>query len=715
MGATVAATDPELLRQFHAACAAAGAEPALVLLRGKLAFQKGWPLLRPSLDEAIEHLRASHENSVGVQPASLGFVALDCDEGDGPRAAVDIVGDAVACSTPSSSGLPNKGHVWIRCDDPHAVGNWKFRLQDPIDGEARGEMRTAGGQVRLNDRSMAILAERLFVDGPSLPPDAFRAMRTATSEASGEYELTEADRDGHEAPWAAQGQPIPERLRALLELDGHDDRSRAFWAACGAMHSMGLSLEAALETLAATPCAERYEREGRLEAQARHAWTTFSAERARRLDEDFPAEARTGPVDAAPDDAEDLSPRAVMSRWVFVADAMKFIRRADLKQFKPEQWNSINADLDPEHNLVMRVYKGKTPVRRYESLAYVPSAPEELPRSTYNIWRPSGVEPREGDVSVMEDHLEYLFPDATERGHVLDFMHFVCVRPDVKVMFAPLIQGAQGTGKTALGVLLKRIIGAANVSEPSPDELKERWTKWQEGASLAIVEELMTNGRLELANKLKPVITNDSLRIEDKGAPLYSIPNHLNLLCFTNHKNAVRLEAGDRRWMVLFSPAEPRDEAYYRRLWRFIEGRDGPAAWLHRLAGHEPRLNPKGRAPMTEAKAEMRIASMTDIEATVAEWMASRTGPMRNDLFRFEDAWGELDWRSRPSKASLGMALKAAGCVQHSRQTNPGLPSIVLWSCCDHERWGSAGAAERTRAWMGMKGLESIDDFNEMV
>ncbi|MDF2231586.1 bifunctional DNA primase/polymerase [Albimonas sp. CAU 1670] len=426
--------------------------------------------------------------------------------------------------------------------------------------------------------------------------------------------------------------------------------------------------------------------------------------------------------DAADDFDDDLevdlgaeapkSPKDHMAEWVFVADAMRFVRREDLKQFKPDQWNSLYASLDPEHNLVSRVYKGKTPVRRFEAMAYVPAAKEVLGKSTYNLWRPSGVASREGDVSVMEGHLEYLFPDPVERGHVLDFMHFVCCRPELKVMFAPLIQGQQGTGKTALGVLLKRIIGAANVAEPSPDELRERWTKWQEGASLAIVEELMTNGRLELANKLKPVITNETLRIEDKGAPLYSIPNHLNMMCFTNHKNAMRLEEGDRRWLVIFSPAEPREASYYERLWSFIESKDGPAAWKHRLERHAPKLNPKGRAPMTTAKAEMREASMNEVESTVAEWMASRTGPLRHDLFRFEDAWAALPASTRPHKSALKLALQAAGCERHTRQTNPSLPAVMLWSVQDHDKWKEAGAADRTRAWMDMQGIATKEEFD---
>lgn len=425
------------------------------------------------------------------------------------------------------------------------------------------------------------------------------------------------------------------------------------------------------------------------------------------------------PQDDFGDDLEETSaasasksPKDRMAEWVFVADAMRFIRRRDLKQYKPEQWNSLHANLDPERNLVSRVYKGKTPVERFESMAYIPSAGEIIGNSTYNLWRPSSVTAKEGDVSVMEEHLEYLFPDPVERGYVMDFMHFVCCRPEIKMMFSPLIEGKQGTGKTALGVLMKRIIGAANVAEPSPDELRDKWTKWQEGASLAVVEELMTNGRLELANKLKPVITNETLRIEDKGAPLYSIPNHLNMMCFTNHKNAMRLEEGDRRWLVIFSPAEPRDPDYYERLWDFIESKEGPAAWKYRLEQHKPKLNPKARAPLTAAKVEMREASMTDVESTVAEWFASKTGPLRHELFRFEDVWGELDKSMRPHKATLAMALKAAGCVQHNRQNNANLPQIILWSVKDHDKWAEVGPAKRTRAWMKMKGFESKEDFD---
>lgn len=703
------------LRRLTDAAKARGHEPVFVLLRDKKAFQKDWPNLKVSASEALQHIAKDPEkNAVGIQPASIGCVVFDCDEGEGPEAAFEALkyerGDVVACVTPSSSGKPNKGHVWVRCDDPASVRNWKFSIEDPLEGEASGELRSTG-QVRLNPVSVALIADHLLSDeiGQEMAVSDFASYRTSSV---AEIDVGFDRQAGRE--------PTADELSALADrLDGPDEgpRFEHLYALAGDLKCAGISFDAVLDLLSQRApgwLAEDGDDDGKfaggeLERHLVLAWSKLSAyvEPSDDFDDDlFDDEEPKGRED-------DLSPSGIMRKWVFVADAMKFIRKDDLKQFKPEQWNSLYASLQPEKNLVQSVYKGKTPVKRYEALAYVPGKGEVIGKKAYNIWRPSSIEPVEGDVSVIERHMELMFPDPVERRHVMDFMHFVCVKPETKLQFALLIQGAQGTGKTALGMLMKRIIGAVNVVEPSQDELRERWSKWQEGASLALVEELMMEGRLALANKLKPVITNETLRIEDKGAPLYSIPNHLNLMCFTNHKNAVRLEEGDRRWLVLFSPMEPEDDAYYDRLFRFIEG-PGPARWLHRLREHKPELNPNGRAPDTAAKAEMREASLTDIETTVHEWMASGTGPMYDDLFRFEEAWAELRV-ARANKAALTSALKSAGCVKHPRFTNPGLPNVSLWSCRNHDRWADAGPKVRAKAWMDMHGLDDMQQFKALM
>lgn len=172
----------DFLRRFQVACDDELLEPAFVLLRGKMAFQKGWKELRPSLEEAIEHLERSPDHNVGIQPASLGCVVLDCDEGDGPEAAAEAAGEALVCVAPSSSGNPKKGHVWIRCTGAGSVGNGKFRVEDAIGSIAEGDLRSSGGQVMLTDGALAMLAERLPNGGHRWTPDDFRGIARSTSQ-----------------------------------------------------------------------------------------------------------------------------------------------------------------------------------------------------------------------------------------------------------------------------------------------------------------------------------------------------------------------------------------------------------------------------------------------------------------------------------------------------------------------------------------------------
>lgn len=243
-------TDPALLRAFVEAADSEFLAPALVLLRDKQAFKRAWPELRPELDEAIRHVRKDpSRNAVGVQPASLGCVVLDCDEGDGPDAAAEIVrerhGDVIVCVTPSTSGRADRGHVWVRCSAPEAVGNWKFRLDDESGVDTvDGDMRSSGGQVRLTDEALRRLTEALATidDIEEAPVEAFREMRTSTA--------TEVDVDFDRT----DGRDVNDDDLALLadRLDGPDGAGPRFghlFAIVADLKRSGVSFDAALELL----------------------------------------------------------------------------------------------------------------------------------------------------------------------------------------------------------------------------------------------------------------------------------------------------------------------------------------------------------------------------------------------------------------------------------------------------------------------------------
>ncbi len=403
-------------------------------------------------------------------------------------------------------------------------------------------------------------------------------------------------------------------------------------------------------------------------------------------------------------------PNDLSKQFVWVADAERFVRRSDTKKFNEKQFKSLYQSDWKGGDIVRAVWDAKLPIPRLESLVYIPGQPE-FPQSTYagcyNLWRPSSIVAEPGDVQVFLDHMDYLFPDPNELSYVLDYLALLVAKPDTKINFSLLVRGGQGTGKSWIGKMIAKIIGERNVSRPMNSEIISPYTDWQEGAQLAIIEELMAFGRTEVANKLKPVITDDFLRIREIYGKPYSIPNHLNLMCFTNHADALPIESGDRRWLVVFSDAKPRDQEYYKTLFDFLEG-PGPAAVKDWLSNRKVDLNPKGVAPNTIGKEAMRMRSQGEAEQFLNELFDEHEAPFDFPLVRFEDIVNavpnSIQNRSRSLRNRVTRWLEdTVGAQRHNKYSKSGdssRPNWVLWSTQDHDHWAHMGPAGRIDAYM---------------
>lgn len=421
-------------------------------------------------------------------------------------------------------------------------------------------------------------------------------------------------------------------------------------------------------------------------------------------EEDFADE----PVDED-DQAYDALTQLCLS-WVWIAGPLCFIHRETLMKYDRLQWESLYAGYWTEKGTIVNaVWKSKLNVRKFESLVYRPDE-SEFPNDSksYNIWRASGIEGVQGDVSWFTLHMEYMFPNEDDRDIVLDYLSLLVQQPSVKIHFALLIRGRQGTGKSAIGLLMRKIIGDGNTVEPNNDALSSQFTDWQEGKQLVIIHEMMMRGRVDVANHLKPVITEDRLRIEAKYLRAYTIENYLNLLCFTNHADAVHLEAEDRRWCVVHSPALPKDEAYYANLFSHINSPEGPAAVKFFLQERILKLNPKGRAPTTNAKEDMRELSMSDAEHFLLDRLEDNSYPFDFDLVRFEDVAGALTNAIQDREISCKSPRLAAkkflkaNAIQLSHNKKSGSDEGMnyrLWIIRNHFHWEEMGPTARAEAY----------------
>ncbi|HEV2517150.1 MAG TPA: primase-helicase family protein [Devosia sp.] len=403
--------------------------------------------------------------------------------------------------------------------------------------------------------------------------------------------------------------------------------------------------------------------------------------------------------------------RDTLDAWIWASEPTAFVRRSDHKIWNEKQWGSHYAHLNPKGSISSLALR-KGLVEKFETLVYEPGG-EQVIGTGFNLWKPAGLTPVEGDVQWFIDHVHYLFPGDDQAAElVLDYMALLVTPPWPKILFALLIHSlVHGTGKSLLAWMLTRMLGDSNVVNPSNDEMStSQFTQWQEGKQLAVVNELMMQDRLAAANRLKTLITEPTLRIRALYRSPYEVPNRLNVFTTSNHPDAAKLENEDRRWLVVESKvtaSDKRPPEYYVDIVRRIRDDAEMGAVLWYLQHREVKLNPYGAAPVTQAKVAMQERAIPDEEAYLLQLHEEGAWPFDFDLVRKDDLVTAVLHRfpGHP-KGIIGridvLLRDRLGAVKQERTTNlgKGRKSWQLWSVRKHDEWAKAGQTRRMDAYM---------------
>jgi len=408
----------------------------------------------------------------------------------------------------------------------------------------------------------------------------------------------------------------------------------------------------------------------------------------------------------------------VLKPWQWIMESNQFVHDDGQQFMNDKQFERMFGKLTSK-SICGQIDRGKVPMKKFAAQVYIPKSPPVMKyngRTVFNLWRPSGMAPAYfEDCQWFLDHVAIMFPDPTDRQHLLDYMAQLVQNPEVKIHFAILLQSIEGAGKGALARILRRIIGDRNCVEPSNDDVLSKYTGWQEGVQLAIINELMAEGRTDVLNRLKSPITEDTLRIEKKFGNTFTIPNHMTLFCMTNFKNALDLTEGDRRWLVLFSPASKQPVEYYERLFANIADDDKAAAVMGYLMEHTITFNPKAPAPYTAAKAEMQELAKSDMEADLYGRFETELPPFDVPLFRVSDI---VEWVRMENKHARHVHKNALKFLDHIKAVKlrrykmgkDGLKPYQLYAIRDHAKWMAAEPVAVARAYLAQGSDDEDND-----
>lgn len=362
----------------------------------------------------------------------------------------------------------------------------------------------------------------------------------------------------------------------------------------------------------------------------------------------------------------------------------------------------------------------------------------------YNTYRANPLLPlndRPPDLFI--NHLRYLIPDAKERQMFADWLAWIVQHPGKKPQFAILLIGGEGTGKSWIADLMKVILGPWNVSTPRNKTLVRDFNGWCAEKTLAIVHEL--KGKIETSENLKDIITQSVVEVNRKNIEAHEIPNHVAMFTISNHDDAIPLDDGSRRYLVIQCAKFPKDalpepsengrlpytrtpemKAYYDQLFASQmpdkppteETRRVLAFLLARRLDRPGALDCLSIAPETEAKGKVVDAGRSSLEKLVADAYCAKEPPfarvfaISDVLPMLVDSTGEeIENRERNIKAVM-RACKKVGCVpisDRNTQVHTNYGRKHLWARTAQDAGKLRGESARTLARLYHEGRKPID------
>jgi hypothetical protein len=216
---------------------------------------------------------------------------------------------------------------------------------------------------------------------------------------------------------------------------------------------------------------------------------------------------------------------------------------------------------------------------------------------------------------ALQEHLRIIIAEEEYAELVLQYMAHVVQRPGIKIRWIPVIQSAEGAGKSIIGTLMKSVLGRENVKGFSPGAHKSGpWNDMLFDAQWVNLEELRVHGssRVDVMNMLKEWITNDEVPKIEKYKNTKLCLNVANGMAFTNYHDAIYLEESNRRYMVIKSPLQSKkqiddltESGHFERLMKVVT--EHPGAMRYFLLNYPiPEAFPtNGPAPKTKYTQEM--------------------------------------------------------------------------------------------------------------
>jgi hypothetical protein len=292
---------------------------------------------------------------------------------------------------------------------------------------------------------------------------------------------------------------------------------------------------------------------------------------------------------------------------------------------------------------------------------------------------------QQGDVSLWLDHMTKILPDANDRKIFLDYMAHCIKYPGYKIQWAPLLQSAEGVGKTVFFEIISHSLGDMYVYRPKAPELVSSGSKfnaWMRGKLAIMVDEIKIDERRELIEILKPMITDSRIEVQSKGVDQDMEDNVANWVFFSNYKDAIPINKNGRRYAIFYSTLQSErdimnagmDKAYFDRLWTWLRKGGGLQAVTYWFKHYPIECGDiPVRAPHTSSHEEALRISRSPVEVIISDSIADGCVGFKSGFVSVPAALNKARAAGvrNATNRTVQSVLESMGYVEIGRTTNP--------------------------------------------
>jgi hypothetical protein len=239
--------------------------------------------------------------------------------------------------------------------------------------------------------------------------------------------------------------------------------------------------------------------------------------------------------------------------------------------------------------------------------------PKPTSPRTLNFWTGPCAPNASGDAEVILKHLREVIcnGDSTICDYLMGYLAHMVQKPEDKPGVMIVLLGKQGTGKGMFFRLLRAIWPRTTLLVTDIEQVIGRFNASIERHYAVCMDEAIFAGDRRALDRLKSLISEPQVTIEQKYQPTRSIESIHRFFAASNHDHFAHVEKDDRRFVFLrVSDVHQQDSIYFSQLNAALNDSVTVGAFLNHLLGIDLASFEVRKKPDTHEHAAQKLKSL---------------------------------------------------------------------------------------------------------